>query len=1178
MKVHSVRSCIIIALLAVPAFAELIKNGDFESISGTSINEWKSEGKDGVIEASANGGFISGTYSAYVKSASADPSVRAGAGIAQPVSVEPVTSYTLVFYARAEKDGQILRVFHDAWRAVGAHWYRQKEITLTKEWKKYTIEESIPGAEEWDNRKLSIRFSIAYGSVFIDNVSMTPAAKGSFAAPSRRNILENPGFDDGISGWFAESWNPSWSTKAEHMERDRSVKHAGSSSMKIYGRTVSLVSRRYPFKPDTTYTASFYMRSDDNSGEGVFAFVITPTWKIARTEITPSMLSREWKRYTVSFKAASLGNAYANSFYIRIDPRSTVWLDSVQLEEGVATDYDPGMQAGIEPSVASGIFQKNAPASIAVSARSPKDFSEPHVLTLKSFGTDGAERWTRTVEVTGNDASKAIGIPSDMAGVVDLSLTLASRAAPKHILASTEWRAVIIDGDFALPLNPYLGLDTAPAWSPMASLLSEEELARGFGAGMGRSFFSTSSGWPVGLRTNTSVKNQEHITALREAYGVLSKAGKSVMIVFDAGRDNPLTLRYMSRNGKLIPIEEREAAIPEFAARMALWVTALSNELAVAEIFNEPNIWIVGGEKGMPPELYVKVLQAVHKAVRAVNTSVKLAANINGIDMEYTDKFLKLGGANSIDVFTVHPYRATAENPPLFEDYRRLRAMLDKAKPGIPVVNSEQYFGVRNPIYQGEYDRNYFSDSEEDQAGRLLQISLHGIAADRVPFCVFAPGALLAKEGISGSRYFYHYFGMLRTMSSLVRDVKRADTIASDRSLRVFLFEKEDGTKVVTANTRIFGVKGSVTISLKADAAYDANGNMLAAIAVPVSYVPSYWVFGKIVQPDDIRRAFGAAVCRGFDFPVELTANTRSDGKLAVHLRNVSTLPARGNVKVLHSPDLWSFPPSIAFDIAAGGANERTIEPSGTPAWNAMYALKYTAQSDELIVNRTLRLPSISIPKARAPVTADGDLSDWVDASWMVLDENALSKDFNNTLPHQGSADLKARVAFRWDGNGFYCAVQVRDDAVVNKGNVAQLYESDSVQLYFDLGNNAADGVNAYDKDDVCYAIGLDKNTPVAYLEKNPGMRYVGENNTETGVDPEVKVAYRASSDGYVYEAFFPSFTLPFLALKGGSVMGISLIVNDNDGAGRKQGLTLGPKGTEPFSAPFLWRCAELRD
>lgn len=1167
---------IIAALTAAPASAELIKNGDFESVSGTSVSDWKIDGKDAVVEASPNGGFISGTYSVYIKSASDDPAVRAGAGITQPVAVEPGASYTLVFYARGEKDGQILRVFHDAWRAVGAHWYRQKEISLTKEWKKYTVEESIPGAEEWDNRKLSIRFSVSYGSCFIDNVSMTPAVKASFAVPSRRNILENPGFDDGVSGWFAESWNPSWSNGTERMERDTAVKHSGRASLKLHERRTSLVSRRYQFKPDTAYTMSFSMKSDDSTGEGVNAFVITPHWKIAKTEITPSMLSREWKRYTVAFKAASLGNAYANSCYIRIDARSTVWIDSFQFEEGPATEYDPGVQAGIEPAVPSGIFQKNTPAAVVLSARNLKGSSGPHVLTLMNIGPDGSERWVRTVEVTGDSSSAAVTIPSDMAGVVDLSLTLTARAAPKNVLASAEWRAVIIDGDLALPPNPYFGLDTAPAWSPMASLLSEEELASGFGAGMGRSFFSTTSGWPVGLRTNTSVRNPEHIAVLREAYGVLSKAGKSVMIVFDAGRDNPLTLRYMSRNGKLIPIEEREAAIPEFASRMALWVTALSNVLDVAEIFNEPNIWIVGGEKGMPPELYVNVLAAVHKAVRAVNTSVKLAANINGIDFEYTQKFLALGGANYIDVFTVHPYRTTAENPPLYEDYRRLRAVLDKAKPGIPVVNSEQYYGVRNPIYQGEYDRNYFSDSEEDQAGRLLQTSLHGIAADRIPFCIFAPGALLAKEGISESRYFYHYFGMLRTLSSLVRDVTQGDTVASDRSLRVFLFEKNDGTKVVTANTRTFGVKGTVAISLKADAAYDANGNKLDAGAVPVRYVPSYWVFGKSVRSDDIRRAFATAVCRGFDFPVELTASTRSDGKLAVQLKNVSTTAAHGNVKITRSPDIWSFPSSIAFDIPAGGAIERAVDPSGTPAWNAQYALTYTAQSDELIINRTLRLPSLSIPKARTPITVDGDLSDW-DAPWIVLDEHALSKNFNEK-PHQGSADLKARLALRWDNGGLYLAVQVRDDVVVHKGNPSLLYESDSVQVYFDLGNNALDGVNAYDKDDVCYAIGLDKNTPVAYLEKNPGMRYVGENNAETGIDPEVKVSYRAAGDGYIIEAFFPSFTLPFLALKSGSVMGISLIVNDNDGSGRKQGLTLGPKGTEPFSSPFLWRCAELKE
>ncbi|MBN8215551.1 MAG: hypothetical protein J0L75_02865 [Spirochaetes bacterium] len=1173
----------VIALLAAAPLAaaeNLLKNGDFEELGGASLSGWTTEGKEAVVEASTEGAFIRGKVSAMIRSASTNAAVRAGATVAQPVpGAEPGRTYALAFFAKGEKSGQVLTVIYDAWRPVGAHWYRKKEVPLTAEWKKYALEESIPGAAEWDGRKLTIRFSIGYGSVFLDEVSLTAVVKED-GGSAQRSLLENPGFDDGISGWFAESWAPTWAVSSNRMGRDFAVKHRGACSLKLPFPGTSLISRRYAFKPDTAYTASFWARSDDASGQGLSAFLITPDWKIFKTEVPARELGRDWKRYSVAFKAPSQGNAYGNSFYIRVDPRSTVWVDSFQLEEGPATDYDPGIQAGIEPYPPSGIYKAGQPGTVRVSATRNAPWGEAHLLTLQGCGADGAVQWTKSVEIPGDakDVRESLALPTERLGVIDLRASIAAKSAPGKSIASAQWRVVVIAGDYALPPNPLLGLDTAPAWAPLPTLLSEEGLAAGFAAGMGRSFFSTSGGWPVGERKNTSVEDPMHVRALREAYAIPRASGKSTMVVFDAGRASPLSLRNMKRDGKLIPLEEREAAIPEFAKNLAAWVVALSNVFDMVEVFNEPNIWVIGGEKGMPPELYVKALSAAHRAVRAVNQNVRLAADMNGMDFEYAEKLVKLGGAAFFDVFTVHPYRATAENPPLYEDYRKLRAILDKARPGIPVVNSEQYFGVRNPVYQMEHERNYFADSEEDQAGRLLQTALHGFAAEAVPFSLFAPGAMVGKEGISDSRYFYHSFGMLRTLGRLTRGLARGEELACDKSLRVFLLELADGSRLVTANTRIFGVKGTVKLPLAAEAAWDPNGNPISQDAVPVGYTPTYWSFAKATPAEAIRRAFRSATCRGFDFPVELSASLGADGKVRLTLKNVSTTPAAGTVKFDASPVPWAFPTTLPFDLAPGAVAEKRLEAGGAkPAWNAQYAVPYAAQSEDLIVRRVLRLPSLLVPKAAKAIAVDGDLSDWDDAPWMTLGEEALSKNFSAKLPHQGAADFGARVALRWADGGLYLAARVRDDVAFQKGNPNTLYERDSLQLYFDLGNNASPQVHAYDKDDVVYAIGLDESgRAVANLEKSPGTRYIGANNVETGLDADVKVACRSLPDGYAYEVFFPSFTLPFLAIKPGSVFGVSLLLNDNDGAGRKQGLTLGPKGTEPFGEPSLWRCAQL--
>jgi len=134
----------------------------------------------------------------------------------------------------------------------------------------------------------------------------------------------------------------------------------------------------------------------------------------------------------------------------------------------------------------------------------------------------------------------------------------------------------------------------------------------------------------------------------------------------------------------------------------------------------------------------------------------------------------------------------------------------------------------------------------------------------------------------------------------------------------------------------------------------------------------------------------------------------------------------------------------------------------------------------------------------------------------------------------------------------------------------------DSFQVYFDQRNNAVPAAK-YDGDDVVYSVGLDKaGKPVAYLEKSPSGRFVGENNAMTGIDRDVTVAYRRTERGYDFEVLFPPAALPFLKLTQGSLLGFSVFVHDNDGVKRKQDLVLGPVQMTPFRHPWAWKCVKL--
>jgi hypothetical protein len=87
---------------------------------------------------------------------------------------------------------------------------------------------------------------------------------------------------------------------------------------------------------------------------------------------------------------------------------------------------------------------------------------------------------------------------------------------------------------------------------------------------------------------------------------------------------------------------------------------------------------------------------------------------------------------------------------------------------------------------------------------------------------------------------------------------------------------------------------------------------------------------------------------------------------------------------------------------------------------------------------------------------------------------------------------------------------------------------------------------------------------------------------------PDIPVAFKRTSDGYVYEVFFPAKYLLPIQLKKGYVVGVGLFVNDRDvrdnaaGMARngltESALTLTPAGTGCYNNPQGWPAMLLWD
>lgn len=149
--------------------------------------------------------------------------------------------------------------------------------------------------------------------------------------------------------------------------------------------------------------------------------------------------------------------------------------------------------------------------------------------------------------------------------------------------------------------------------------------------------------------------------------------------------------------------------------------------------------------------------------------------------------------------------------------------------------------------------------------------------------------------------------------------------------------------------------------------------------------------------------------------------------------------------------------------------------------------------------------------------------------------------------PWGGAADASAQASLAWNAKGIWLISEVRDDRHVHDANEDDLYENDSLQVYFDFrphrDPNFAPGVAAY-----ILAPAADKRS--LRIEAIAGNREI----SNRGAEPEwfttdgIETAVEPTPGGYRLTAFFPYHSLGAPPLEGGEVVGFDLALSDNDG------------------------------
>jgi hypothetical protein len=177
----------------------------------------------------------------------------------------------------------------------------------------------------------------------------------------------------------------------------------------------------------------------------------------------------------------------------------------------------------------------------------------------------------------------------------------------------------------------------------------------------------------------------------------------------------------------------------------------------------------------------------------------------------------------------------------------------------------------------------------------------------------------------------------------------------------------------------------------------------------------------------------------------------------------------------------------------------------------------------------------------------------------------------------KGDDDFSANLTMTWDdaaGGHLYLDLAVRDNRFSPppaEVSPQSFWEYDSLTLYFDT---KADGYKAksgdgLDTNDYRYDFALQEGKPVVFRAVNPEHQqcflYPGK------IDEEVKCALTMTDDGYIYHIAIPQIRLLSFNIKEGEIFRFAAFLGDNDGEGRKTGLTTTPENTDPCVSPNLW-------
>lgn len=231
--------------------------------------------------------------------------------------------------------------------------------------------------------------------------------------------------------------------------------------------------------------------------------------------------------------------------------------------------------------------------------------------------------------------------------------------------------------------------------------------------------------------------------------------------------------------------------------------------------------------------------------------------------------------------------------------------------------------------------------------------------------------------------------------------------------------------------------------------------------------------------------------------------------------------------------------------------------------------IEVVLESQGLTLSTACTRPLIHCPQAPKEARIDGRLDEWTGGTAQIK-PSQLRWEYVNAVEKPGPEDLAVTGWLAYDDRGLWVALRVTDD-VLSIPRTRAIWNWDSLQVGLDLGSDAGPD-DTYDGNDLEVELGYRQDAaPWCYLGSCP-IGWPAKQLSE-----QLVAAVKPGDEPGVlnYELLIPaSLLVSSTSLESGTVIGFSLLVNDNDGTGRAGWQELTPgigMGKSPSHFAWLW-------